>query len=168
MNYVGNITLLYLLPSWFVFPVWIWFQSFSKKERFDFFYRGEGIRKGGGRGREFETWCWLICGRPLDCDSVCLSPHRVVFASLVDAPLLIGRVKYPSVWSSLRVVYSTLYEAPTILPMFSAYYIFNSLLICLQMLHVIWSFMILRITVSAVAAGKVIIVTFLSPSPPPH
>ncbi|GAB6030566.1 hypothetical protein CHUAL_007429 [Chamberlinius hualienensis] len=84
-----------------------------------------------------------------------LYPYKVVYSSLVTAPLLIGKVKYPTVWSSLRVVYSTLFEAPTILPMFSAYYIFNSLLICLQLLHVLWSFMILRVTVTAVASGKI-------------
>lgn len=53
-----------------------------------------------------------------------------------------------------KIIYSTLIEAPTIVPMFPAYYIFNGLLIGLQVLHVIWSYMILRLALHALASGK--------------
>jgi len=46
-------------------------------------------------------------------------------------------------------------EAPRILPMFPAYYIFNSLLLMLLVLHVIWTYMILKIVVDSLQKGLV-------------
>ena len=44
-----------------------------------------------------------------------------------------------------RVLYSTLHAAEIYIDMFPAYYIFNSLLIILQVLNVMWTVMILRV-----------------------
>lgn len=54
-----------------------------------------------------------------------------------------------------RIIYSTSVEAPRILPMFPAYYIFNSLLILLLCLHVAWTYMILKIAHNSLKSGKV-------------
>lgn len=51
--------------------------------------------------------------------------------------------------------YSTSIEAPKIVPMFPAYYIFNSLLILLLLLHAIWTYLILQIAYRAFHAGQV-------------
>lgn len=54
-----------------------------------------------------------------------------------------------------RIIYSSSVEAPQILPMFPAYYIFNSLLILLLCLHVAWTYLILKIAHSSLKAGQV-------------
>ena len=54
-----------------------------------------------------------------------------------------------------RIIYSTSVEAPSILPMFPAYYIFNSLLILLLLLHIGWTYLIMQIVVKAIRAGQV-------------
>ena len=46
-------------------------------------------------------------------------------------------------------------EAPQMVEMFPAYYIFNGLLSVLLVLHVIWTYFILKITFHAVLAKKV-------------
>lgn len=51
--------------------------------------------------------------------------------------------------------FSTSIEAPKLLPMFPAYYIFNSLLSLLLILHVFWTWLILRIAYNAFYAGQV-------------
>lgn len=53
-----------------------------------------------------------------------------------------------------RIIYSTSIEAPQILPMYPVYYIFNSLLIMLLILHLIWTYMILQIVVQTIKAGQ--------------
>jgi sphingoid base N-palmitoyltransferase len=53
-----------------------------------------------------------------------------------------------------RIIYSTSIEAPSILPMYPVYYIFNSLLIALLVLHLIWTYMILQIVVQTIRAGQ--------------
>ncbi|GAB0093945.1 ceramide synthase 5 [Sergentomyia squamirostris] len=53
-----------------------------------------------------------------------------------------------------RILYSTSIEAPRILPMFPAYYIFNSLLILLLVLHVVWTYLILQIAYRALQSGQ--------------
>jgi ceramide synthetase len=52
-------------------------------------------------------------------------------------------------------VFSTSIEAPTFVEMFPAYYIFNSLLILLLLLHLAWTYVILKIAYKAMAAGQV-------------
>lgn len=44
-----------------------------------------------------------------------------------------------------RVISYSTYHALAVVPMFPAYYIFNALLCALQVLHVIWTWLILRI-----------------------
>ncbi|XP_044741192.1 ceramide synthase 6 [Chrysoperla carnea] len=52
------------------------------------------------------------------------------------------------------IIRSTSIEAPKILPMFPAYYIFNTLLLLLLVLHIIWTWLILRIAYHALRAGQ--------------
>lgn len=52
------------------------------------------------------------------------------------------------------IIYSTSIEAPKLLPMFPAYYIFNSLLCLLLVLHAFWTWLILRIAYNAFYAGQ--------------
>lgn len=54
-----------------------------------------------------------------------------------------------------RIIYSTSMEAPRIVPMFPAYFIFNSLLILLLCLHVAWTYLILKIAHNSLKSGKV-------------
>ena len=60
------------------------------------------------------------------------------------------------------ILYSTTIEAPQIVEMFPAYYIFNALLAILLMLHVIWTYFILKIVYKAMYTGKVILERFFS------
>ncbi len=53
-----------------------------------------------------------------------------------------------------RIIYSSSVEAPRILPMYPVYYIFNSLLIALLVLHLIWTYMILQIVIQTIRAGQ--------------
>lgn len=53
-----------------------------------------------------------------------------------------------------RIIYSSTVEAPQILPMYPVYYIFNSLLIMLLVLHFIWTYMILQVVVQTIKAGQ--------------
>lgn len=50
-----------------------------------------------------------------------------------------------------RVIYYTTYKALSIIPFFPAYYIFNGLLCLLQVLHLAWTWLILRMVVDAVS-----------------
>ncbi|KAJ9596203.1 hypothetical protein L9F63_027173, partial [Diploptera punctata] len=52
------------------------------------------------------------------------------------------------------IIYSTTIEAPKIVAMFPAYYIFNFLLILLLVLHLFWTYMILKIAFKFLAAGQ--------------
>ncbi|KAF4528581.1 hypothetical protein B566_EDAN015801 [Ephemera danica] len=52
------------------------------------------------------------------------------------------------------IIYSTSIEAPTIVEMFPAYYIFNSLLLLLLVLHIFWTYLIMRIVYNSIVAGK--------------
>lgn len=53
-----------------------------------------------------------------------------------------------------RIIYSTSIEAPQILPMYPVYYIFNTLLILLLGLHLIWTYMILQIVIQTIKVGQ--------------
>ena len=55
----------------------------------------------------------------------------------------------------LLVIGSTCFDAKKIVPMFPAYYIFNSLLLLLLVLHVIWTYFILKVLYRAIQSGKV-------------
>lgn len=52
-----------------------------------------------------------------------------------------------------RIIYSSSIEAPSILPMFPAYYIFNGLLILLLLLHIVWTYMIMKIAIESIKKG---------------
>ena len=64
---------------------------------------------------------------------------------------IITRVGIYPLW----ILNSTLFEAPTIVPMFPAYYIFNGLLCTLLVLHVYWTYLILRIIATTLTKGNV-------------
>jgi ceramide synthetase len=53
------------------------------------------------------------------------------------------------------ILNSTLIEAPKIVPMFAAYYIFNTLLTILLVLHIFWTWYICRVAFKALTTGKV-------------
>jgi ceramide synthetase len=57
---------------------------------------------------------------------------------------------YPS-W----ILYSTLYDAAGFIQMFPAYYIFNSLLGTLQLLHILWTYFLVRAIHRALTKGNV-------------
>lgn len=84
----------------------------------------------------------IYSGHKAFCDAV-----FAIFAIL----WIITRVGIYPLW----IVYSTAIEAPTILPMFPAYYIFNSLLIALLLLHIYWTYLILRIIATTISKGNV-------------
>ncbi|XP_065333162.1 ceramide synthase 6 [Cloeon dipterum] len=52
------------------------------------------------------------------------------------------------------IIKATSIEAPTVVEMFPAYYIFNSLLLLLLVLHIGWTYLILRIVQNSIMAGK--------------
>ncbi|KAJ8972758.1 hypothetical protein NQ317_006274 [Molorchus minor] len=52
------------------------------------------------------------------------------------------------------IIKNTSIDAPKIVPMFPAYYIFNSLLILLLVLHCFWTYLILKIAYNSLNAGK--------------
>lgn len=55
-----------------------------------------------------------------------------------------------------RIIYSSSIEAPALLKiMFPAYYIFNSLLIMLLVLHIGWTILIVQIAIKTIRAGQV-------------
>ncbi|XP_063628386.1 ceramide synthase 6-like isoform X2 [Cydia splendana] len=52
------------------------------------------------------------------------------------------------------ILWSTVIRAPMLLPMFPAYYIFNSLLCLLLALHMIWTWLILQVAYKTIKAGQ--------------
>ncbi|XP_073948015.1 ceramide synthase 5-like isoform X3 [Choristoneura fumiferana] len=52
------------------------------------------------------------------------------------------------------IIWSTLIRAPMLLPMFPAYYFFNSLLCLLFALHLVWTWLILQVAYKAINAGQ--------------
>ncbi|RVE49133.1 hypothetical protein evm_006254 [Chilo suppressalis] len=52
------------------------------------------------------------------------------------------------------IIWSTSIRAPMLLPMFAAYYIFNTLLCLLLALHVVWTWLILQIAYITIKAGQ--------------
>jgi ceramide synthetase len=54
-----------------------------------------------------------------------------------------------------RVLAYSLHWALDEVPMFPAYYIFNALLVCLQILHIVWTWLILRIAYNAIYSDGV-------------
>uniref|UniRef100_A0A131YK10 Ceramide synthetase n=1 Tax=Rhipicephalus appendiculatus TaxID=34631 RepID=A0A131YK10_RHIAP len=54
-----------------------------------------------------------------------------------------------------RVIYYTMFEAVKVIEVFAAYYIFNSLLVALQFLHIVWTWMIARVALQAITSNGV-------------
>ncbi|UJR31749.1 hypothetical protein I4U23_019227 [Adineta vaga] len=54
-----------------------------------------------------------------------------------------------------KVLYTTTFEEAAILGLYPAYYVFNGLLILLQILHYFWFYLICQVAISAFKAGKV-------------
>ncbi|XP_063832943.1 ceramide synthase 5-like [Ostrinia nubilalis] len=79
------------------------------------------------------------------------------YQKLCDALFLVLIVS----WLATRVgifpfyiIRSTLIRAPQLVPMFPAYYIFNTLLVLLQLLHVVWTWLILLMAYNTIKAGQ--------------
>jgi len=64
---------------------------------------------------------------------------------------LVTRLGFFPFW----IINNTLFGAALIVPMFPAYYIFNSLLIILLVLHLFWTYLILRVAYKSILVGKV-------------
>jgi ceramide synthetase len=65
----------------------------------------------------------------------------------------------PSFFLNLAFLYgSTCIGAKEIVPMFPAYYIFNSLLLLLLLLHIIWTYFILKVLYRAILSGQVYLI----------
>ena len=56
---------------------------------------------------------------------------------------------------NFRILYSTTYEATSVLGPIISFDIFNLMLMLLQVMHIMWFYMILKIAYRAVALGKV-------------
>lgn len=56
---------------------------------------------------------------------------------------------------SSRVLNSTMFESWAIVGPYPSWWLFNFLLLVLQVLHIIWSYLIARIAVKALLRGKV-------------
>ena len=54
-----------------------------------------------------------------------------------------------------RILNSSTFEVKKYIEPFGAYYLFNGLLIALQLLHLMWSYMIAKIAVNDIRKGKV-------------
>uniref|UniRef100_A0A182M5X7 TLC domain-containing protein n=1 Tax=Anopheles culicifacies TaxID=139723 RepID=A0A182M5X7_9DIPT len=71
-----------------------------------------------------------------------------IFAIFTVVWIVTRLILYP------RIIYSSSVEAPQILPMFPAYYIFNTLLILLLVLHICWTYLIMQIVIKAIKSGQ--------------
>uniref|UniRef100_A0A2D4N2G6 TLC domain-containing protein n=1 Tax=Micrurus spixii TaxID=129469 RepID=A0A2D4N2G6_9SAUR len=54
-----------------------------------------------------------------------------------------------------RILNSTMFESWELVGPYPSWWLFNSLLLILQVLHIIWSYFIIRIACKAMARGKV-------------
>lgn len=61
-----------------------------------------------------------------------------------------------------RVIYYTAYEATKLIPVFPAYYIFNALLCFLQLLHFIWTWLIIKMMYYAIKNDGVSNIAYLT------
>ncbi|KAL1502415.1 hypothetical protein ABEB36_007558 [Hypothenemus hampei] len=72
-----------------------------------------------------------------------------VIFSLFTVMWIITRLGFFPFW----IIKNTSIDAPKIVPMFPAYYIFNGLLCVLLVLHIIWTYLILKIAYNSINAG---------------
>ena len=102
------------------------------------------------RQAEHPLWYHL---RHLRC---CLVLHQAWALSYLDTfQVLYYRTNMGQTCITLLLCFSATIEAPQMVEMFPAYYIFNGLLSVLLVLHVIWTYFILKIAFHAVLAKKV-------------
>lgn len=71
-------------------------------------------------------------------------------------PLCLALTLEPDHWPpSSRILNTTLFESWEIIGPYASWWLFNGLLLILQVLHVIWSYLIARIAFKALIRGKV-------------
>lgn len=96
-----------------------------------------------------------------DCADIFLDAAKMAkYASLSKiCDILLG--VFTVLWIVTRIgiypfwiIYSTSVTAPDMVAIFPAYYIFNSLLILLLVLHVIWTYLILRVVYNSILMGS--------------
>lgn len=58
-------------------------------------------------------------------------------------------------WLSFRILNTTLFESWELIGPYPSWWLFNGLLVTLQVLHVIWSYLIIRTASKALVRGKV-------------
>lgn len=91
----------------------------------------------------FYSWYLPLCGFSV--------VYVIILISKSNVALLVESIVSPP----CRVLYSTTFEELTILGSFPAFYIFNGLLILLQILHYYWFYLICQVARSAMHAGQV-------------
>lgn len=118
-------------------------------------------------------WCRFLARVGQDCQirglaaylwfSFCHICARLVRHSPCYFPIQVTKTKHiikkfinlKFFFLTYRVIYTTTYEGPAIVGEFPAYKIFNGFLFVLQVLHIIWFYMICRVAYKAIAMGKV-------------
>lgn len=60
-----------------------------------------------------------------------------------------------SLWISSRILNTTLFESWELIGPYPSWWLFNGLLVTLQILHIIWSYLIIRTAYKALVRGKV-------------
>lgn len=67
-------------------------------------------------------------------------------------------------WISFRILNTTLFESWELIGPYPSWWLFNGLLVTLQILHIIWSYLIIRTAYKALVRGKVrLLATGLGP-----
>lgn len=61
-----------------------------------------------------------------------------------------------------RILNTTMFESWEIIGPYPSWWLFNSLLLIVQVLHIIWSYYIIRIAYKAMARGKVCMTNFIT------
>ncbi|XP_063220176.1 ceramide synthase 6-like [Bacillus rossius redtenbacheri] len=96
-----------------------------------------------------------------DCADIFLEASKMAkyanFQRVCDTFFVIFTI----VWIATRlvvyphwIIYSTSIDAPKLVAMFPAYYVFNSLLIILLLLHFVWTYDIIRLGYNSLKAGQ--------------
>lgn len=96
-----------------------------------------------------------------DCADIFLEAAKMAKYSTYQRVCDVLFVIFTLLWITTRlgvypmwIIYSTTIEAPTFVAMFPAYYIFNFLLILLLVLHLFWTYVILKIAYKSMVAGQ--------------
>jgi len=99
----------------------------------------------------FGEWitCLLSCGHDSSCLMKCILCKNLQNIILIEP----GKMR----WNMriFRVIYPSLTQSVAIIGFYEAYYVFTSLLLMLQVLHVIWTVMIIKILLITVRKGHV-------------